>query len=471
MEPREYQPSGDVSLAEEPGISRVAARLDRIPMLFRHWQLVLLGQFMWGSVLLLDTMAARIYPVYWGPKHIITQTQYSVLVGAATGAGPLLGGVLFGYLADRYGRKRMMAVSCAVAGLAAWPAAFTTSWPVLLACVGVSALGIGGALAIVPSYNSEWCPPASRNRLMLGAQVLSQMMLAFLGTALALLFLPKNFVVYVFVLAGMPLVTIPLIMLTMPESARWLEDHGRYGEADAIVSKMEAKALAKHGELAEPDYEAHRIVDTAKVRMTDVFRGHYLRRTMVILTVWVFFYFGPGGGFTPFQGVYIVSKGFSASQLFTILMIGGIGGVVGVFLAAVVNERFERRQLVLFASLVFTAGVVFYLVGGRSYGMLVIGTILAMFGFGVMLNNLYNYSAAIYPTRMRSVGTGWADGVGHVSAVFGPLIAGAFYSGTAGANHAGWFAWFVIVGTLVPACILYRFGGNQRRVSLEKSSS
>lgn len=471
MEPRESHTSGDVSLAEEPRISRVAARLDRIPVLFRHWQLVLLGQFMWGSVLLLDTLAARVYPVYWGPKHIISQGQYSVLVGAATGAGPLLGGILFGYLADRYGRKRIMIVSCAVAGLVAWPVGFTKSWPLLLACVAVSALGIGGALAIVPSYNSEWCPPAHRNRLMLGAQVLSQIMLAFVGTALALLFLPQHMIVYVFVLSGMPLVTIPLIMLTMPESARWLEEHGRRDQAEKIVAGMEAKAVAKHGELPEPDYEAHRIVDTAKVRMTDVFRGHYLKRTMVILTVWVFFYFGPGGGFTPFQGVYIISKGFSASQLFTILMIGGIGGVVGVFLAAVLNERFERRQLVLFAALVFTAGVVFYLVGGKSYGMLVIGTILAMFGFGVMLNNLYNYSATIYPTRMRSVGTGWADGVGHVSAVFGPIIAGLFYSGTAAANHIGWFAWFVIVGTLAPAIILYRFGGNQRSISLEKASS
>src|SRR5919201_6245397 len=152
-------------------VGRVAARLDRLPVLARHWQLVLLGQFMWGSVLLLYTLVARIYPVYWQPHHTVTQVQYAVLAGAATGFGPLVGGVLFGYLADRLGRKLIMIVSCAIAGLCVWPVGLTNSWPLILVCVTVSALGIGGALAIVPSYNSEWCPPASRNRLMLGAQV------------------------------------------------------------------------------------------------------------------------------------------------------------------------------------------------------------------------------------------------------------------------------------------------------------
>jgi putative MFS transporter len=197
-------------------------------------------------------------------------------------------------------------------------------------------------------------------------------------------------------------------------------------------------------------------------------RGPYRRRTLVLLTVWVFFYFGPGGGFTPFQGVHIVSKGYSPAELFTILMIAGLGGVGGVFLASVLNERLERRHLILMAALVFTVGVMLDFVGSGSFGVLVVASIVASCGLGVMLTNLYNYSSATYPTRLRSVGTGWADGVGHVSAVFGPLIAGAWSSATAGANHVGWFAWFTIIGTLTPALILFRFGRNQRNAPLEK---
>lgn len=451
-------------------ISRIAARLDRLPVMARHWQLVLLGQFMWGSVLLLDTMVSRIYPVYWEPLNAFSQFEYTLLAGVATGAGPLIGGVLFGYLADRYGRKPMMIASCAVAGIFVWPVGISTDWPTLMACVFVSALGIGGALAIVPSYNSEWCPPASRNRLMLGAQVLSQAMLGFVGTLVALLLLPEHILAFVLVFAIVPILTIPVVMATMPESARWLETKGRLESAERIVSRLEATAVAKHGELPEPDYDKYRVVEVEKPRIGDVFRGPLKRRTLILLTVWVFFYFGPGGGFVPFQSVYIISKGYTPAQLFTILTLAGIGGVVGLFLASALNERFERSQFVLMGALIFTVGAALYFVASASFPILVLASILASCGFGIMLNNLYNYSSAAFPTRLRSVGTGWADGVGHVSAVFGPLIAGLFYSLTAGANHIGWFAWFIIVGTLAPALILHRFGRSQRSIGLEEAS-
>lgn len=468
MRPQETQVG--TSTPPDPSISDISARLDRLPVMWRHWQLVLLGQFMWGSVLLLDNLVARVYPVYWGPNHVVTQVQYAVLAGAATGFGPLVGGVLFGFLADRYGRKRIMIVSCLIAGLCVWPVGLSSSWPVILACVTVSALGIGGALAIVPSYNSEWCPPASRNRLMLGAQVLSQAMTQFLGTLVALLLLPDHVLAFVIVFAAVPIATVPLIMATMPESARWLEGKGRWAAADRIVSRLEEQARARHGDLPAPDWAAHGVVDDEKPRVLDVFRGVYRKRTLVLLTVWVFFYFGPGGGFTPFQSVYIVSKGYTPAQLFTILTIAGIGGVGGVFVASVLNERFERRQFVLIGALIFTVGTVLYFVAASSFAVLAVASIICSCGFGIMLNNLYNYSSATFPTRLRAVGTGWADGVGHVSAVFGPLIAGAWFTATAGVNHVGWFAWFLVVGSITPALILFRFGRNQRSVALEVAS-
>lgn len=458
------------TVARDLAVSQVGARLDRLPVSAMHWRLVLLGQFVWASVLLLDVLVPRVYPVYWEPRHSFSPTAYALLEGAAVGLGPLLGEILFGYLADRIGRKRMMIVSCTVAGLAVWPLGITTNWWALAVCVVVSSLGIGGALTICPAYNSEWCPPAARGRLMLGAQVLSMAMLQFVGTLIALWLLPGHILAFVLVFAILPLATIPFIMATMPESARWLEEHGHADRADRLVSRLEAKAMAKHGELAPPDYAAHSVPDEEKAGIFEVFRPPYLSRTVVLLSVWVLFYFGPGGGFQPFQGVYIVSKGFTAHQLFLILLYAGFGAVGGVLIAALLNERVERRQLILAGALVFAVGVLLYLVGGNSFGMLVFASILASGGFGVMLTNQYNYTSAVFPTRLRSVGTGWVDGAGHISATFGALIAGIFYADTASANHVGWFAWFTFVGTLAPALLLFRFGRNQRRSPLEKVS-
>jgi MFS family permease len=65
---------------------------------------------------------------------------------------------------------------------------------------------------------------------------------------------------------------------------------------------------------------------------------------------------------------------------------------------------------------------------------------------------------------------GWTDGLGHIGAVFGPIVAGALYAATASAGFVGWFAYITIAGALIPALLLAWFGIDQRRAILEKIS-
>ena len=88
----------------------------------------------------------------------------------------------------------------------------------------------------------------------------------------------------------------------------------------------------------------------------------------------------------------------------------------------------------------------------HSFAWMVTATAIGSIAVGVFVTNLYNYTASAYPTRVRAVGTGWTDGVGHGGAVAGPLIAGALFAVTA--NHIGWFLWFTIAGSLLPAGLL-----------------
>ena len=88
----------------------------------------------------------------------------------------------------------------------------------------------------------------------------------------------------------------------------------------------------------------------------------------------------------------------------------------------------------------------------------------------VFTTNLYNYTVTAYPTRVRAVGTGWTDGVGHAGAVAGPLIAGALFAVTAADNHIAWFLWFTIAGSLLPGFLLLFLGMKQKRAVLEEIS-
>ena len=78
---------------------------------------------------------------------------------------------------------------------------------------------------------------------------------------------------------------------------------------------------------------------------------------------------------------------------------------------------------------------------------------------------MYVYIPINYPTRMRALGTGWTDGVGHLGAWGGVLIAGAVFSL---ASPSG-FIWFVTIPcALLPGVLLGIFGKNQRDRTLEE---
>jgi len=151
----------------------IAARIDRLPIGWTQWRLVLLGQLMWGCVVGLDAVVGRLYPVVWEPQHFVTPLEYQLLLGFSNGLGPLIGNYTFGYISDRFGRRRVMIAACLVAGILYIPVAFLKSFPVLLLTITVAAFGVGAAVCLAPTYNTEISPPAARSKLMLGGNILA----------------------------------------------------------------------------------------------------------------------------------------------------------------------------------------------------------------------------------------------------------------------------------------------------------
>ena len=86
-------------------------------------------------------------------------------------------------------------------------------------------------------------------------------------------------------------------------------------------------------------------------------------------------------------------------------------------------------------------------------------------GAVVFLWNMYAYVPLNYPTRMRALGTGWTDGVGHVGAWGGVLLCGHIFMAT---SPRGWILLVTIPGALLPGVMIGFFGVRQRRRALEE---
>jgi len=458
----------------QPATGRIAARIDRLPLTWVQWRLALISQVFWGVIIAADGVPGKLYPFIWGPRHAFGLGALSVLLAVGNGVGILAGEYLIGLVADRWGRRTALLLSSLAIGLLLWPTALTDHFPLLLLFFGLSSIGMGGVLATNVVYMGEIVPPARRGGVMLASQVLAVVIYGLLGNLPAVFWVPAHYQWFIFLFCACALfVLVPLVLWAMPESPRWLECHGRHQEAERVTAALEAECLRRSGlaALPEPDYAKYAVPVTEHVPVGELMHGQYGQRTILLLVVWCLAYSGMFYGFGGYEPSVLSAYHLSAGQTFGVILVSTvIGGGIGLAACSWLNESVERRETILFGGLVnFAALFAFYFIHSvvASYILLTLSWGAAM----VLLFNLYNYTAASYPTRMRATGMGLTDGVGHLGAVFGPIVAGGLFAATTGAGFVGWFAYIMVPGALLPAMLVGWFGINQRRAILEQISA
>ena len=192
------------------------------------------------------TLAGALAGTLKNPASLgLTDTEVG---GTATAylTGAMVGALLFGYLTDRFGRKKLFFITLAVylAGTALSGLAWNF-WS-FVAFRAVTGVGIGGEYAAINSAIDELIPARLRGQVDLAINS-SYWLGAVLGSVLTLYLLdPTRFPVWlgwrlVFG-AGAALGLIILIFRRwVPESPRWLMVHGHPDEAEKIVAHIEAQ--------------------------------------------------------------------------------------------------------------------------------------------------------------------------------------------------------------------------------------
>ena len=455
--------------AEPVGTGRIAARIDRLPLTWAQWRLALISQLFWGVIIAADGIPAKVYPYVWLPQHAFGMTAFSLLLAMQFGVGILVGEYLIGIVADRWGRRVALLISTLAIALLMWPTALTNDFTWLMVFFGLSAVGLGGVLSVNVVYMGEIIPPKDRGRVMLGSQVLAVAVYGLLGNIPAILWIPNHYELFINFYCVVSLVVLVPLAWVIPESPRWLEAHGHHEQAERVTAALEAECLRRSGltSLAEPQYAKYSVDVSKHVPVKELFRGEYGKRSMLLLVAWILGYSGMIYGFGGYETLLLRGFGLSPDQAFGVILVSStLGGGGGLAICAMLGEAVERRIIILVSAMITAAMLaVLYFVHTvlASY-------VLVTLSWGateVWLFSMYNYTAASYPTRLRATGTGLTDGVGHLGAVFGPIVAGWLFTATAAFGHAGWFAYVMIPGALIPAVMIAVWGIDQRRAILE----
>ncbi len=332
--------------------------------------------------------------------------------------GLMIGALVFGPLADRLGRKKIILFSTVAFGLGTLATAFAGDSTTLLGLRFLTGLGLGGAMPNAVALTSEFSPQRRRATMVM-AMFCGFSVGAALGGLIAAALIPQWGWRSVFVVGGLvPLLGAPLLALNLPESVRFL----------ALTKGMEQR-VTKLLATAFPDRPIGSGVRFAvtETRLPGLPVAHLFgaRRAGVTALLWVVFFMSLLDLYFLSNWLPTILNGLGASVSLS-AVVGAmlqVGGVVGTLVLGRFIDRFSFRALALtFLVAAFAVTAIGY--SGRSIGFATLAIFCAGFcivGGQIAANAL---AATYYPTGLRSTGVGWALGIGRIGSIVGPLIGG-----------------------------------------------
>ena len=348
----------------------------------------------------LDIQSMGLAAPRMGPALHLARDQLGPLFSASI-VGLLIGAVVFGRLADRWGRKHTLVLSLVVFGVFSIASAWTARYEALLAVRLLTGVGLGGALPNLLALAAEAVAPQRRAHLVTRITC----GLPFGGAVAGIVAATMDWPAIFYVGGLVPLVLAPLIAFTLPESSDFLA----------------ARDSASPARAERRDYP------------WILFGGGRAASTLLL---WI-------ASFASLLSLYVMlnwlptlmgDKGLAKPAASLVSLLFNLGAGIGLLILADLLERARRRWTMgawyagLFASVVALA-----LVGPGFASSAAAGFAVGFFVSSVPLP-LYGLAPGYYDVLIRGAGVGASVAVGRLGAIFGPLLAAALLAQGLGAT-------------------------------------
>ena len=346
----------------------------------------------------------------------LTAVEAGLLASAAL-FGMMFGAMIFGTLSDKLGRKKTILICVTLFSGFTFIGAFAKGPTEFAILRFIAGLGIGGVMPNVVALMTEYAPKKIRSTLvaiMFSGYAIGGMTSALLGA-----WLVKDMGWQImFLIAGIPLLLLPLIWKFLPESLAFLVKSNHSEQAKNIVSKIapqtqvNANTQLVLNESTTTDVPVRALFQQGRTFSTFMF---WIAFFMCLLMVYAL------GSWLP---KLMLQAGYSLGASMLFLFALNIGGMVGAIGGGALADRFHLKPVI---TIMFIVGSAALILLGINSPQFILYSLIAIAGAATIGSQilLYTFVAQFYPTALRSTGMGWASGIGRIGAIIGPVLTGA----------------------------------------------
>jgi MFS family permease len=442
----------------------MADRLDRAPWSATHTRIAAALGVGWALDAFEVQIIGSVIPSIAKDFSLSHREQVAVFVVWFVGVG--LGAGLFGYLADRVGRKRLFVATLLLYSVAAMATAASPTYGFFLFFRFLTGLGVGGEYSAVASAIAEFMPARSRGRT--NATVMNMWSVGGIVAGLVGILFVSALVGaggwrYALLIGAVSALYALWARRLIPESPRWLASQGRLEEANAIIEQISGIPRERAEYLPE---EIQMNVRDQLRELWSKHRGRLLYGMALDFSEAAAYY-----GLFTFLSVFVLtspSVNVPASAVPYYFVVANVGGLAGGAIVSWALDRIGRKPTVFWA---YTAAAVSVLIVALAATSGSAALVLAAFTFAVLCAtaawvSAYPTFSELFPTHLRATGVGASVAVGRVGAIIGAVLLGE-----AASSFGLWSGFATLAGLwaigAVAAAIWWLRGIEARGVSLE----
>jgi MFS family permease len=410
-----------------------------------------------------------------GPDGAISPGAVSV-IWVVWFAGLMTGATTFGWLADRYGRKRLFVATLVMYSIATVISAFSPTFGMFLLFRFLTAMGVGGEYSAVTSAIAEFMP--SRRRGAATAATMNFWSVGGIVAGLIGIFFLNSFVANRLALGGVGLSAWRLCLLAgaaaavyaliarraIPESPRWLASQGRGFEANVIITEI--SGLADDG--TDPIGRPHpRSLGSQVGELWRSWRPRLVYGMVLEFSGTAAYY-----GLFTFLSAYVLipqQVDVSSATVPVFYLIGNLGALAGGFTVSGLIDRLGRTTVTRLSYGTASISVLLLAVAAlaKSPAATLATFTLCVFSATCSWISAYTTFSELFPTELRATGVGLSVTAGRLGGMVG--VVGLSYA-TDGLGLVSAFvilAMFFAIGALAALVWGRRRGIEGRGLSLD----